>query len=99
MRKRLLVGAAIVLVIVVAAVRLLQVPELAYIGAGYAAEQTCACIFISGRTLESCQGDLEPLARMFVSIKRDADQVRARSFILSHATARFEKGYGCALKD
>ena len=37
--------------------------DLAFIGAGYAAEQTCSCLFVSHRTLESCRTDLEPLAR------------------------------------
>src|SRR5258708_39299181 len=28
-----------------------------YIGAGYTAEQTCACVFVSHRTPDSCRGE------------------------------------------
>lgn len=48
--------AGIVTVAVIAAWRVFPVSELAQIGAGYAAEQTCACLFVSGRSLESCRG-------------------------------------------
>ena len=99
MRKRLLVAAAALIVAAVVAVRVLRVPDLAHIGAGYTAEQTCACLFISQRTLESCRGDLEPMARWLVAITPGADSVTARSFVFSSATARFQKNFGCALEN
>ena len=70
---------------------------LARIGAGYAAEQTCACLFVSGRTLESCRGDLDPLALKIVSLHVGSDDVRASVAGLMPARAQFSTATGCAL--
>jgi len=99
MRKRLLVAGAVVIVGAIVAVRFLHVPDLINIGAGYTAEQTCACLFVSHRSAESCRGDLEPLARWFVSVTPGADTVTVRSFLVSRATARYEKQFGCTLEN
>ncbi|HVR61473.1 MAG TPA: hypothetical protein VMU50_06205 [Polyangia bacterium] len=99
MRKRFLVAAAVVIVGAVVAARALRLPDLMHIGAGYTAEQTCACLFVSHRTLDSCRGELEPMARWFVAITPGADSVTARSFVLSRATARFQKNFGCSLEN
>jgi hypothetical protein len=87
------------LVAVAVAWRVFRVPLLVNIGTGYAAQQTCACLFVSGRTIESCLGDLEPLARKLISIHPDAAEVTASGFALVTATARYEKGFGCSLRD
>src|SRR4051812_46430211 len=99
MRKALLLVPAVLLVGLVVAYRLLHVSDLAPIGAGYVAQQTCACLFVSGRSLESCRGDLDPLARTFVSVTAGPTQVKARSFMMASASARYEKGYGCSLEN
>lgn len=99
-RKRLALGVvALFLVAVAVAWRVFRVPLLLNIGTGYAAQQTCACLFVSGRPLESCLGDLEPLARKLISIHPGADEVTASGFVLATATARYEKGFGCSLRD
>jgi hypothetical protein len=103
-RKRIgLRVVACLLVVVVAAVavawRVFRVPLMANIGTGYAAQQTCACMFVSRRTIESCLGDLEPLARKLISIHPGAAEVTASGFGLETATARYEQGFGCALRD
>jgi len=76
-----------------------RVSELAEIGAGYAAEQTCACLFISGRTLESCRKDLDPLAQWLVSMHPGPHQVTATCLGVATVTARYEKGFGCMLQN
>jgi hypothetical protein len=99
-RKRLALWAvALLLVAVIVAWRVFRVPLLLDIGTGYAAQQTCACLFISGRTLESCLGDLEPLARKLISIRAGTAEVTASGFFLKTATARYESGFGCSLRD
>ena len=99
-RKRLALGVLAFLVIaVVVAWRVLRVPLLLNIGTGYAAQQTCACLFVSGRTLESCLGDLEPLARKLISVHPATAEVTASGLALETATARYEKGFGCSLRD
>lgn len=99
-RKRLLLGVVgLVLIAGVVAWRALRISDLAHIGAGYTAQQTCACRFIGGRTLDSCMTDLEPLARRIISVRQGVDEVTASGFGLSTATARYEKGFGCSLRD
>ena len=69
-RKRLLVGiVAFVVVAIAVAWRVFRVSDLARIGSGYSAEQTCACLFIAGRPLASCLGDLDPLARKLIKVQ------------------------------
>jgi hypothetical protein len=99
-RKRLALGAVVLVAAAVAvAWRVFRVSLLVNIGTGYAAQQTCACLFVSGRTLESCVGDLEPLAQKLISIHPGTAEVTASSFGLATATARYEKGFGCSLRD
>jgi hypothetical protein len=99
-RKRLLVAAvAFVLVAVAVSWRVFRVSDLASIGAGYSAEQTCACLFIAHRPLDSCLGDLDPLARKLISVHAGSDEVTASGFGVSSATARYEKGFGCSLRN
>jgi hypothetical protein len=99
-RKRLALGVVVVLVVAVAvAWRVFQVPLMLNIGTGYAAQQTCACMFVSGRAIESCLGDLEPLARKMISVHPGTSEVTASGLFLETATARYEKGFGCSLRD
>jgi len=79
--------------------RELRLSDLVNIGAGYAAEQTCACIFISHRALASCMTDLEPLAQRLVSVRVGTNEVTAHTFGLGRTVARFEQGFGCTLRD
>jgi hypothetical protein len=99
-RKRLVLGVvAVLLIAAVVAWRAFRVPLMLNIGTGYAAQQTCACLFVSGRTLDSCLGDLDPLARKLISIHPGSAEVTASGFALETATARYEKGFGCSLRD
>ena len=99
MRKRFLLAVPLLIVVALVAMRVLHVPDLTRIGAGYTAEQTCACLFVSHRALESCRAELEPMARWFVAITPAADAVTARSFVFSRATARYQKNFGCSLEN
>src|SRR5260370_23560751 len=79
----------------------LQLPTLIEIGPGYSADLACACVFVSGRTPESCIADLDPLARKLVSVSVAPANlsVSARALGLVHRTARYRDGYGCTLED
>jgi hypothetical protein len=99
-RQQLLVGVvAIVFFAAAAAWRIFRVSELLQTGTGYTAQQTCACLFIGGRTLESCMTDLDPLARRLISVRLGPGEVTASGFGLATATARYEKGFGCSLRN
>jgi hypothetical protein len=98
-RAFVLFGVIAVVAGAVVAWRVLRLSDLSEIGAGYAAQQTCACLFISRRSPESCRMDLDPLARRLVSVKIGAAEVTARSMGVARATARYEKAFGCSLVD
>ncbi len=96
MRKRIAL-AALTLVIVVVALGLHRLRPLGELGAGYAAEQTCSCVFVSARPLPSCRGDLDPLAQKLVSLRVGEAEVRASVVGLFRARAVFDARYGCTL--
>ena len=102
MRKRSLVifGAIVGVLVIAGAVawRALRVAELTSIGTGYTAQQICACVFISGRSADSCRSDLDALARRLIRAEIGTHQVTARSVAgLARATARFDQATGCML--
>jgi len=96
MRKRIVLAvAALVIVGVLLLAR--RFAPLGRVGSGYAAEVTCACLFVSGRTLDSCRGDLDPLAQKLVSIHVGSDEVRTSSMGLLRARAQYSPATGCTL--
>jgi hypothetical protein len=104
MRKRslMILGliAAVLMVAGVASWRYFHIADLVHIGAGYSARQTCACLFVSRRSAESCRADLDPLAQRLITVEIGAQQVTARSVGgLARATARYQMGFGCSLAD
>jgi len=76
-----------------------RVSTLLETGVGYSAQQTCACLWVSGRPLESCKTDLDPLARKLVSMQVGTNEVTASGFGLATATSSYEKGFGCSLRN
>lgn len=101
-RRNVRLAGIVALVILLGAViawKRYRVSALLETGVGYGAQQTCACLWISGRTLESCKTDLDPLARKLVSIRVGANEVTASGFGLASATASYEKGFGCSLRN
>jgi hypothetical protein len=97
MRKRIVI-AVVALLVVALLIGGRRLRKLAVIGTGYAAEQTCACMFISGRSLDSCRGDLERPAQRFVTLEPGDHEVHARTLVAS-ALARYEPGFGCMLAE
>jgi hypothetical protein len=101
MRKRtwVAVGFALILVSGTVAWKGFRISELAQIGVGYAAQRTCSCLFISHRSPESCETDLDPMARRFVPVEVGAGEVTSRIFGLARARARYQQGFGCSLDE
>lgn len=71
--------------------------KFAQMGSVYAAKQTCSCMFVSGRTLASCQADLPGAAGNILKISVSGHDVEANAYGLVHARATFEEGYGCRI--
>jgi hypothetical protein len=70
--------------------------KLGRIGSGYAAHQTCSCLKVSHRSMESCVKELDPLAQRLVQIDVRDDEVSARSLLWT-SRAVYEEGWGCTL--
>lgn len=68
----------------------------ARVGAVYVAKQTCSCLFIAGRPLDSCHTDFdtEAVRPLDVSVSDNNVTVSAFGGLIS-ARARYDRGYGC----
>jgi len=72
----------------------------AHIATGYAAKQTCSCVRISERSLDSCMADFPPDAQGLLSVAEDGDrfQVSVLYGVFS-ASAVYEDGFGCRIEN
>lgn len=98
-RKRWIFAGAIaaVLVLITASYFGLR-GQIAYaeIATGYAAKQTCSCLHVSGRSMESCIADFPEDARDAITVTQDGDTVRASVlFGAISAEAVVDGEYGC----
>lgn len=68
----------------------------AQIGTTYAAKQTCSCLFVAGRPMDSCKTDYPADAVKQFTWKVDGHDVTVSALggVFS-AKATFEDGYGC----
>lgn len=70
----------------------------AHIAVGFAAKQTCSCLFVSGRTMQSCLGDFPEDSRSLLTIDPAGDRVRSSAALgLFSAEAAYEDGLGCRI--
>lgn len=102
-RKHWLILVAVVLAGVAAPALLWSFQDeytYARIATGYAAKQTCSCVHVSGRALESCLADFPENAGGALSVVQDGATVRASVlFGAVRAEAAYEEGFGCELVD
>ena len=66
------------------------------VGAGYVAKEICSCVFVGGRSLDSCRPDV-PASMDRVEVELGADRVRASVTGLAERIARHEPPFGCVL--
>jgi hypothetical protein len=75
----------------------------ARIATGYAAKQTCSCLHVSGRSLESCIADFPEDVRNNITVTQsgfDGREVRASVLLgLVSAEAVSHPDYGCSLSN
>jgi hypothetical protein len=94
--KRGLALAAALLLLAGGAYAFQRLRGQASVGAGYVAKELCSCIFVGGRSLESCRGDVpESMDRVRAELLTDG----VRGFVtgLASRVARFEPAFGCTL--
>ncbi|HEV8334543.1 MAG TPA: hypothetical protein VGQ22_24180 [Steroidobacteraceae bacterium] len=96
MRKGLI--AIIVLVVLVGAAMFFgrDTWTTAKVGTVYVAKQTCSCLFVAGRPMDSCRTDYDPAAIKPLTVEKleHGVKVSALGGIVS-AQAEFEQGFGC----
>ncbi|MCR6645486.1 MAG: hypothetical protein NVV62_13755 [Terricaulis sp.] len=100
-RKRwmLIIGVALAGVVLPGLIWSLQ-DEVTYarIATTYAAKQTCSCLHVSGRALESCLADFPSEGQGLIDVKPEGQSVRASVlFGAISAEAIYEDGFGCAI--
>ena len=97
MRKGLLIGIVVVLAIVGGTLFFgRDTWATAKIGTVYVAKQTCSCLFVAGRPLDSCRTDYDPAAIKPLTVEKleSGVKVTALGGIVS-AQSDFEPGFGC----
>ena len=95
--KGLLIG--IVVVVAIVAVALFAGRDTwatAKIGTVYVAKQTCSCLFVAERPMDSCRTDYDASALKPLTVEKleHGVKVSALAGIVS-AQAQFEPGFGC----
>lgn len=69
------------------------------VGAGFVAKQMCSCIFVAGRSFESCRPDMLPtMDRIQAAILPSGEGVRAWVPLVAKRVARREAPHGCTLE-
>ena len=96
MTRRRVVAAAIAVILLTAGVAYARLRGMASVGAGYVAKEICSCMFVGGRSLDACRGDI-PESMERVRAEALADGVRGFVPLLAERVARFEPGFGCTL--
>lgn len=95
--RKVLLGIAVV----VAAGAVFAWRNIAYqvdVGAGFVAKQICGCIFIAGRSLESCRPDLLPaMDRILAEVTESPPRVRGYVQLFASRTATYDPATGCTL--
>ena len=97
MRKGLLIAIVVVLVIVGGTLFFgRETWATAKIGTVYVAKQTCSCLFVAGRPMESCRTDYDPEALKPLTVETSDSGVKVSALAgLVSAQAKFEPGFGC----
>lgn len=96
MRRRIALGAALLL-LGVGGFYYARLRGMAAIGAGYVAKEVCSCVFVGGRSFDSCRPDV-PESMDRVQAELLPDGVHAFVTGLASRVARFEPGFGCTLR-
>ncbi len=95
------IGAALVLLMVGAGVVYLPpLRQAAAVGAGFVAKQMCSCVYVAGRSFESCRPEMmEEMAQVRSEALADGEETGVRAWVtlLAERRARFHEDFGCTL--
>jgi hypothetical protein len=75
-----------------------RVAYQADVGAGFVAKTVCSCMFVAGRSLESCRADVLPsMDRVQAAVVESPHAVRGFVPLFASRTATWEPRTGCTL--
>jgi hypothetical protein len=95
--KLLLAALAVVAVLGVIGWR--RIHFQADVGAGFVAKTVCGCMFVAGRSFESCRTDVLPaMHRVAAEVLDEPHGVRAFITLFASRTATWEPRTGCTLE-
>jgi len=97
MRRRwpIVVGIGVAVVAAAAFYLARDVVPLARIATAYGAMETCSCLFVSGRSFDSCQTDFNPDDTRWLSWRVGERAVTVSLAGVISSRARFDEGFGC----
>jgi hypothetical protein len=100
-----IVGLGVVALIGLGAFALQGPLAYARVATAYAAQQTCACLYVSGRAMASCLADFpeDAVSQMTIvtaegGVSAHAVKVSALAGLIK-AEATYDAGFGCSLVD
>lgn len=68
-------------------------------GVGYGARIGCSCRYVQGRSLESCERDMEPgMETVWLDDDPAERRVTASVPLMARRAARYRPGFGCLLE-
>ncbi len=95
------IGAALLLLMVGAgAVYLPRFHQAAAVGAGFVAKQMCSCVYVAGRSFESCRPEMmQEMARVRSEALAGGEEIGVRAWVplLAERRASFHEDFGCTL--
>lgn len=95
--RRILLGLALVAA-AGAGVGWWRVHRMADLGAGFVAKQMCSCVFVGGRSFESCRADMpESMDRVRAELDDGGAGVRGSVPFFARRRALYAPGTGCTL--
>jgi hypothetical protein len=91
------IGVALVIIGVVAAVVFWQAGKYGQIGAGFVARQMCSCLYVQNRSETACRAEIDPQIPQIerAQIVYMDERVIVNFIGLDLAEARLLPGYGC----
>jgi hypothetical protein len=91
-----LIGGVLVLLVGIGVWSATDTFATARIGTAYVAKQTCSCLFVAGRPLDSCSTDFDSEALRSLDVVAGSSAVTASALGgLVSSRAEFENGFGC----
>ena len=92
------VAAAALAVVAFIGVKVSDMATYGNIATGYTAQQTCACLYVSGRTLDSCKSDYPSDAVSQIRFDVTGERVRVSAGGgLFKAESTYDERYGCRI--